>query len=140
MVYVFDTHKNPEGTLGRQDEDSLRAILTGSWVKVLHCCHGDANALYREYGICLNRAFDTGLADCLLRGKRGNEQRKLDAVLIEYLGVETVQMTYKSTMEFVPGMFDVRPLTEWLFVYAHEDVKFAIVCTWSYAHAWRSVA
>ena len=124
MVYVFDTHKNPLGTLGSQDEDSLRAILTGPWVKVLHCCHGDANALFRQFGIRLNRAFDTGLADCLLRGRRGNEQRKLDAVLVDYLGVETVQMTYKSTMEFVPGMFDVRPLSERLFVYAHEDVKF----------------
>ena len=91
-------------------------------VKVLHCCYGDASSLFYAYGIQIAGVFDTGLADCMLRGVKSNKQRGLQQVLTHYLGKDNVSLKHKGQLEHVPRMFEPRPLSLQLFEYAYEDV------------------
>ena len=122
LVYVFDTHLNKQALRAR-GPDTLCALLEDPRIpKSLHCCSGDAASLHREYGIKLNYFLDTGLADMLLRRREPKQQRNLAKVLRHWVSGE-VQLTHKGAMEFVPGMFNERPLTLKNFTYAHEDVS-----------------
>ena len=123
LIYVFDTHVNRRGLMIK-GPDSLRALLEETSArKILHCCNGDAAALYYEYGIKMECIFDTGIADCLLRGRHWNRPRNLEAVMRTYMGEEAI-MQLKGSFDFVPGMFNKRPLEYKLFVYSYEDVIF----------------
>ena len=105
-----------QGTLvlrhAREPSDpTLRAILEDpSVIKILHCGHGDLNALWDEYRVKACGVFDTGVADCLLRGRRFNQQRGLGDVLHTWLGASATPMQYKGQIQFTPGLFDERPL------------------------------
>ena len=124
LIYVFDTHKNAD-ILGEQGPASLRALLEDEDIpKVLHCCCGDASALWVEYGVKLRHIFDTGLVDTLIRRGEVNQQRGLEKVTVHWLGKEQVQMTHKGKLLFEDRMFEVRPLTGRLFTYAYEDVVY----------------
>ena len=117
LTYVVDTLDRK--ALSRQDAVSLRAILqNGEIPKVFHCLSGDASTLYKEYGIELQGAFDTGVADCIITGR--STVRRLDRTLNAYL--DNVHLAYKGELEYFPGMFAQRPLPEHLFRYSYEDV------------------
>ena len=93
-------------------------------MKVLHCCRGDASALFGEFRIRLRHAFDTAVADSVLRGEHHNTQRGLMKVLTEWVGDEAFNLTHKGKLVHVPGMFQEWPLPLSLFVYAYEDVTY----------------
>ena len=121
LVYVFDTHVNRRG-LSRNHPDSLRTLLESSSIrKVLHCCYGDASALYHEYGIHLDCILDTGIADSLLTGRHWNSPRNLGVVTQAHLG-DSAPMQLKGVLQMSPGLFNPRPLSSELFLYAYEDV------------------
>ena len=131
LVYVFDTHVNRQ-LLRAEGPSTLRGLLeSGAVPKVLHCCSGDASALYNEYGIELNCILDTGATDVLLRRGAQNVMRNLEVVLKHWLGKDAVQMALKGSMQFIPGMFNQRPLPGHLFVYAYQDV---VYCNKAYQH------
>ena len=120
LIFVFDTDKHGNAFLG---QGPLRDILEDSRIpKVLHCSYGDCSALFYEYGIEIKGVFDTGLADCLLRGVGAHQQRRLDKVIEEYVPGTT--LAFKSTFQHTPGMFAIRPLPYHYFVYSYEDVKY----------------
>ena len=123
LCYVFNVHRD-RGVLVKRGSSSLRAILEGASVKVLHCCRGDAAALSSEFGIHMQNAFDTAVADSVLRGRHHNTQRGLSTVLFGHLGEEVVHLTHKGKLVHTPGMFQEWPLPESLFVYAYEDVTY----------------
>ena len=130
LTYVFDAHGNHE-ILKAQGPSTLRALLEDASIpKVLHCGRGDAFALHNEYGIVLTYFLDTGLTDTLLRRNAPNQLRGLEVVLGQWVGSE-VKMSLKSKMQFIPGMFNKRPLPAHLFVYAWEDVVFCGRAYWS---------
>ena len=123
LVYVFDSHVNTQG-LRQGGSHSLRALLeTASGRKVLHCCNGDSAALFYEFGITLQNIWDTGIADCLLIGRHWNRPRNLEVVMRAYLGDDVI-MQLKGTFDFIPGMFNKRPIAYKLFLYSYEDVLF----------------
>ena len=119
LIFVFNTHINVSFLGSPQLRESLE---DPSIPKVVHCSYGDASALYYEYGIFLRGGFDTGVADCILRGKGFNCQRRLDRVIAEY--VPGCLFTHKGSIVHIPRMFQhaagTLPLN--LFVYAYEDV------------------
>ena len=122
---VYDTHANGYRIFAQRAEHSLVPMLEDpSIVKVFHCCSGDLHALWSEYQVAASGVFDTGVADCLLRGSRMNQLRGLDDVLYAWLGKDVVQLTYKGKLHFTPGLFDERPLPYHLFVYAYQDVTY----------------
>ena len=122
LTFVFDTHRQGASFLG---SGPLRNILEDAEVpKVLHCCYGDCATLYREYGIKVQHVFDTGLADCILRYRKVNNQRGLEKVLDSFLGADCVTMQYKGTLIHEVGLWERRPLTRRLFTYAYEDVTY----------------
>ena len=139
LVFVFDVHCNGPGALGASGPHSLRCLLEDpSIVKVLHCCYGDASALYYEYKITLRNVFDTGLADRMVRSPshKGlalksyrhlstsvNSARGLAPVLYTHLG-DSVTLTHKGHFEHEEGMWNKRPLHPYLFVYSYEDVVY----------------
>ena len=125
LVYVFDTHCNRR-ILAARGEHTLSSLLEDERVvKVLHCCGGDAAALQEEYGIALNNAFDTGIADMLLARRPNAVLRNLETVIRYWVGDSTdVKLTFKGKMQFIPGMFNKRPLSLKLFVYSYEDVTY----------------
>ena len=118
LIYVFDTETRGSQYLGT---GLLREILEDGGVpKIVHCSYGDASALFNEYRIELRGSFDTGVADCIIRQTGLNRQRRLDKVISDH--VDGAVLQYKGEMEFVPGMFAVRPMPRRLFEYAYEDV------------------
>ena len=119
LVFVLDT--NSSGIKSLLGQGLLRDLLQDPDVpKVLHCCYGDCSSLYYEYGISVRGAFDTGLADCVLRRVGGHRQRRLDKVMADHVPVATLSM--KEGFKHIPGMFAVRPMPLEYFVYAYEDV------------------
>ena len=86
-------------------------------VKVVHCCYGDASALRVEHGISLRVAFDTGIADAILRGFNANTSRGLGTVLVDWLKDKAIHLTHKGKLVHTPFMFNERPLTLEHFVY-----------------------
>ena len=123
LCYVFNIHRE-RNILASTDDVSLRTVLQGEAVKVLHCCRGDAAALAGEFQIHLRNPFDTAIADSVLNGKHRNTQRRLDKVLVDRLGADVVNLTHKGKLVHVPGMFQEWPLSEGLYVYAYEDVLY----------------
>jgi len=120
LVFVFDTNNAGQAFLG---QGPLRDILQDPAIpKVLHCCYGDCSSLYYEYGIAVQGVFDTGVADCLLRGVGSHKQRRLDRVVTDH--VPEVQLVLKDTFKHIPGMFAIRPLPLEYFVYSYEDVLY----------------
>jgi hypothetical protein len=118
LVFVLDIHNHGSALLGT---GLLKNLLEDGGVpKIVHCSYGDASSLFNEYGIRLQGGFDTGVADCVLRGVGLNRQRRLDKVIHEYVPHATMQ--HKGTVEFVHGMFAQRPLPRKLFEYSYEDV------------------
>ena len=123
LCYVFNVHHDRKILADRQP-GSVRELLQGRATKVLHCCRGDAAALFTEFGIGLRNAFDTSVADSILNGRHYNTQRGLDKVLFEWLGDEVVHLTHKGKLVHVPFMFQEWPLSRRLFVYSAEDVLY----------------
>ena len=125
LVYVFDTHCNHR-ILADRGEGTLADLLADSdVVKVFHCCGGDSTALQEEYSLTVHNIFDTGIADMLLARRPAAVMRNLETVIRHWLSESVdVQMTFKGTMQFVPGMFNRRPLSRKHFVYSYEDVTY----------------
>ena len=91
---------------------------------MLHCLHGDAMALFKGYGVAVKGVFDTGVADSLALSRHSGANRGLGTVLTDWLGDEVVKLTYKGGFTHEPGIWDRRPLTQRMFVYAYEDVTY----------------
>ena len=124
LVYVFDV-PTCESVIFRRTERSLRKLLEDDRVvKILHCLHGDAMALFKGYDVMLEGVFDTGLADAVALGKNSGSNRGLGVVLTDWLGADVVRLTYKGGFEHEPGIWDQRPLTKRMFIYAFEDVTY----------------
>ena len=122
LVYVFDMLAC-DACL-RDLSSDLRAVLEDSEVlKIFHCCYGDAAALFHEFGVVLQGVFDTGIADCLARSQHPQKARRLDRVLSYWLGDEVV-LSFKGQVQHEPGLWLIRPVTQRLFVYSYEDVKY----------------
>ena len=120
LIFVFDMDRYGAEFLSLKEP--LRAILENPEVtKVYHCMTGDANALYVEYDIQVKGSFDTGIADCLLRGSGFNRMRGLGTVIHEFLDVP---LTLKDSFKHIPRMFSWRPLPYNYFLYAYEDVAY----------------
>ena len=93
-------------------------------VKVLHCLHVDAMALFKGYGVTVEGVFDMGVADSLALSGHSGANRGLGTVFTDWLGDEVVKLTYKGGFTHEPGIWDRRPLTWRMFVYAYEDVTY----------------
>ena len=119
LIYVFDTFTTRR-LLQIRGPHSLRALLQNpSIVKVLHCCSGDANALWLQYSIPLKGVFDTGIADSVIMGHY-SFNRGLQHCLRSHL--EGVNLSLKDDFEHIERMFTERPFPYRLFRYAYEDV------------------
>lgn len=124
LVYVFDVPACEAVIFGR-GERSLRKLLEDERViKILHCLHGDAMALFKGYDVMLEGVFDTAVADAVALSKNAGSNRGLGAVLTDWVGADVVRLTYKGGFEHVPGLWDQRPLTKRMFIYAYEDVTY----------------
>ena len=122
---VYDTHLHGQRIMAERGERSLVAMLEDPRViKIMHCCSGDLYSLWTAYQVATAGVFDTGVADCLLRGARLNQQRGLGDVLHAWLGEAATPLEYKGKLQFVAGMFDKRPLPYYLFVYSYQDVVY----------------
>ena len=122
-VYVLDTHLNGD-TVFEIGSRTLRAALESTaFVKVLHCCYGDASSMFYTHHVCLQNVFDTGLADCVLRECHFNKPRNLGLVVSDYLG-DSVNLSQKGQLVHIPHMFNQRPLPLHLFTYSFEDVLY----------------
>ena len=93
---------------------------------MVHSCYGDASALKLEHGITLAGAFDTGIADSVLRNTSPHSSRGLGTVLVDWLGDKAVHLTHKGKLVHIPFMFNARPLSQKHFVYSAEDVEYCI--------------
>ena len=126
LIYVFDTFVCGRAILGTHGPDTLRSILEDPKIdKVLHCCYGDAAALYFEYGIKMDGIFDTAVADAVALSRHANKPRGLLACLHDWVGAHLATMTHKGVLVHEDRMWEARPLTFRLFVYAYEDVKYS---------------
>ena len=124
-LIVVDTHRVSSALSPRPE--GLRAMIENpDIVKVVHCCYGDASALRVEHGISLRGAFDTGIADAILRGFNANTSRGLGTVLVDWLKDKAIHLTHKGKLVHTPFMFNERPLTLEHFVYSAEDVEHCI--------------
>ena len=124
VVYVFDVIECGLA-LFSDTSFTLRAVLEDpAVVKVLHCCYGDAAALFDEWGVTMRAVFDTSIADALVLSRHSGKPRGLGTVLKEWLGEQRVVLTYKGVLEHTPHLWDQRPLTVRLFTYAYEDVTY----------------
>ena len=124
-LFVIDTHVVAD-TFAQRAQGFRSLVADEQVVKVVHCCYGDASALRVEHGIVLAGAFDTGVADSILRGVAPNSSRGLGTVLVGFLGDKAVHLTYKGKLVHTPFMFNVRPLSKEHFVYSAEDVEYCI--------------
>ena len=127
LALVYDTHRFGKSIFSTREDphqsSTLAALLADPLVpKVFHCCYGDLYALWDQYRIRVSNVFDTGVADCLIRGRSLAANRGLGEVLRAYLGEESTPLEYKGKLTFTYGLFDERPLPYHLFVYSYQDV------------------
>ena len=127
ITHVFDIKQHDAPLTGaaydEENEHSLRSLLTDATiVKVLHCGRGDSNALWYNFGIRMENVFDTSIADSLIHATPLSRPRGLAKVLHEWAGVE---LQLKDQVDHDEGRaWDPRPLTEFLFRYAYDDVLY----------------
>ena len=125
LVYVYDILACGHVALGRDGEHTLRRILSDPRVvKIFHSCYGDTAALHRGHGISTRGIFDTSVADSVCLGRPANKQRGLGTVLRAWLGEAQVKLTYKDTLVHTETFWDIRPLENYKFIYAYEDVTY----------------
>ena len=124
LVYVFDVPKTRAVIFANGTQSLCNMLKDPERVKVLHCLHGDAMALFKGYGVAVEGVFDTGVADSLALSRHSGANRGLGTVLTDWLGDEVVKLTYKGGFTHEPGIWDRRPLTQRMFVYAYEDVTY----------------
>ena len=112
---------------------SLRTLLEDpQFVKVFHCGRGDLSILAHEYGILVERVYDTAIADSIIRGLKLGNTRGLRACVMEYAGVD---MADKDSMDHSPHLWRARPMSKERFVYSYTDVLHlrAVYCAQSEA-------
>ena len=121
LTYIFDVFADPSA-LHARGERTLRALLEDeSVIKVFHSGHNDFRVLFYGYGITVRGAFDTSIADAVLRGKHHNSSRGLASVLQDWVGNEA-HLPLKGSVEF--DLIFQRPLSYKFYCYSYQDVLY----------------
>ena len=131
-THVFDVHANPAPLAGYDpaeyadsDVTTLRHMLEDPTIlKVLHCCRGDAVALWYHHGIRLTTVLDTDAADAVARSRSTGSAAGLQKVLHRWAGTSAT-LEHKEQIDHMQGLaWTVRPLSPLFFAYAHQDVAY----------------
>ena len=125
-VFLFDVQECPalldanSGASGL----SLRSLLCGPAVKILHDCRNDARALKGQFDITMTRVWDTQVSHAILEDKDPTVHHAgLNVILQKYAGAYNGD---KTLVRHRPGVWEQRPLPPLLLRYAAQDVQHLI--------------
>jgi exonuclease 3'-5' domain-containing protein 1 len=135
-VYIFDiTLLGSQAFNVSAGNTSLKVILESSAIlKIMFDLRNDSEALYHQYGVSLNNAFDVQLSELAIRRTTGGQTKFLNGlqrVIENHLEVDQTTMALKASLTkrfsskngFDIGMWDRRPLEPNALEYAAADVR-----------------